>query len=271
MTAIGHPEPSGTYTSFPLFSAPLTAEAALERLQQAFTDETVRRGLPTTAGEPTIVVTLHEVRIVVALVSSPVPNGEATRNAHPGFWADTTPVDTHAAHAVVSAEVVGLDESSPIDVDSPIERTLAAHVTGTLVAASLLEAPEAIGLYSAAAATTLPAEAVYDIVQATYADPDDPQLPVELWLSVWSWGNEATGTTLATFGMPTFGHVDLMIEATPLPLADSTNLLLDVARYVISTGVRLQAGEELGHADRRLRLEAAISPSHGDPVLRIQL
>lgn len=271
MHVIGHPDPSGSYTSFPLFSAPISADDVLVRLRKAFTDEAVGKGLPSSAGEPTIVVTMHGVRIVVALVPSPVPDGEATRNCHPAFWTDTAPIDTHAAHAVVSAEVTGRDPESPVDADSPIERTLAAHVTGSLVAASLVEAPEAVGLYSAAAATTLPPDAVYDVVRAAYADPEDPQLPVDLWLSVWSWGNEVTGTTLATFGMPTFGHVDLMIEATPLPLADSTNLLLDVARYVISTGVRLHPGEELGHADRRLRVDAAISPSHGDPVLRIQI
>lgn len=271
MQVIGHPDPSGSYTSFPLFSAPVTADDVLVRLRKAFTDDAVGKGLPSSAGEPTIVVTMHGVRIVVALVSSPVPDGEATRNCHPAFWTDTAPIDTHAAHAVVSAEVTGRDPESPIDADSPIERTLAAHVTGSLVAASLVEAPEAVGLYSAAAATTLPPDAVYDVVRAAYANPEDPQLPVDLWLSVWSWGNEVTGTTLATFGMPTFGHVDLMIEATPLPLADSTNLLLDVARYVISTGVRLHPGEELGHADRRLRVDAAISPSHGDPVLRIHI
>ena len=271
LTVIGHPEPSGTYTSFPLFSAPLDADAVLARLRTAFTDEAVGKGLPSSAGEPTIVVNLHGVRIVVALVGYPVPDGEATRNCHPAFWDDTAPVDAHVAHAVVSAEVNTRDPESPIDADSPIERTLAAHVTGSLVAASLVEAPEAVALYNAAAATTLPPDAVYDMVRAAYADPEDPQLPVDLWLSVWSWGNEVTGTTLATFGMPTFGHADLMIEATPLPLAESTNLLLDVARYVVSTGVRLHAGEELGHADRRLRVEAAISPSHGDPVLRILL
>lgn len=271
MRDIDHPQPSGSYTSFPLFSAPVTADDVLTRLRTAFSDEVVGKGLPSSAGEPTVVVTMHGVRIVVALVSSPVPEGEATRNCHPAFWADTTPIDTHVAHAVVSAEVTGRDPESPIDADSPIERTLAAHVTGSLVAAALVEAPEAVGLYNAAAATTLPPDAVYDMVRAAYADPEDPQLPVDLWLSVWSWGNEVTGTTLATFGMPTFGHADLMIEATPLPLADSTNLLLDVARYVVSTGVRLHPGEELGHADRRLRVEAAISPSHGDPVLRIHL
>lgn len=271
MTVIDHPEPSGSYTSFPLFSAPLDADAVLSRLRTAFSDESVGKGLPSSGGEPTVVVTLHGVRIVVALVASPVPDGEATRNCHPAYWPDTTAVDTHVAHAVVSAEATGTDPSSPIDPNSALERTLAAHVTGSLVAASLVEAPEAVALYNAAAATTLPTDVVYDIVRAAYSDPEDPQLPIDLWLSVWSWGNEVTGTTLATFGLPTFGHADLMIEATPLSLPDSTNLLLDVARYVVSTGVQLTAGEELGHADRRLSLAAAVSPSHGDPVLRILL
>jgi hypothetical protein len=88
---------------------------------------------------------------------------------------------------------------------------------------------------------------------------------------VWSWGNEVTGTTLATFGMPTFGHADLMIDPTPLPLDESTNLLLDIARYVVTTGAQLQPGDELGHADHRLRLVEAISPSHGEPVLGVVL
>ena len=128
-----------------------------------------------------------------------------------------------------------------------------------------------MALYSASAATTLPPEVVTDVIRAAYSDPEDPQLPVDLWLSVWSWGNEVTGTTLATFGLPTFGHADLMIDATPLPLAESTNLLLDIARYVVTTGARLQPGDELGHEDRRVRLEAAISPSHGEPVLGVLL
>jgi len=260
-----HLEPAGSYTSFPLFSSPIDADAAVQRLTSAFTEEAVGRGLPTKTGEPTIVVTMHGVRIVVALAGTPVPEQEATRNCHPAYWSDTAPVDTHVAHAVVSAEVTNRPD------DSPIERTLAAHVTGSLVAASLVEAPEAVALYSAAAATTLPTEVVSDIIRAAYADPDDPQLPVDLWLSVWSWGNEVTGTTLATFGMPTFGHEDLMIEATPLSLADSTNLLLDIARYVVTTGAHLHAGDELGHAERRLRLESAISPSHGEPVLGVVL
>lgn len=261
--SITHPEPSGSYTSFPLFSAPLDVEATRARLQDAFTDQTVTQGLPASNGDPTLVVTLHGVRIVVRLAGDPVPQQEATRNCHPAYWSDTTPVDTHVAHAVVSADASGREDGSAI------ERTLAAHVTGSLVAASLVESDEAVGLYSADAATTLPRDVVADIVRAAYADPDDPQLPVDLWLSVWSWGNEVTGTTLATFGLPTFGHCDLMIEATPLDLADSTNLVLDVARYVVTTGVRLQPGEELGHGDRRVRLQLAVSPSHADPVIGI--
>ncbi len=262
---VHHPDPTGSYASFPLFAAPVDADAAFDRLRTAFTEETVGRGLPTRTGEPTIVITLHGVRILVALAGTPVPEQEATRNCHPAYWSDTAPVDTHMAHAVVSAEVVDRPE------DTPIERTLAAHVTGSLVAASLVEAPEAVALYSAAAATTLPADVVSDIIRAAYADPDDPQLPVDLWLSVWSWGNEVTGTTLATFGMPTFGHADLMLEATPLPLAESTNLLLDIARYVVTTGTQLHPGDELGHADRRVQLVAAVSPSHGEPVLGVVL
>jgi len=262
---IVHPVPTCSYTSFPLFSAPLDAETALDRLQTAFTDDTVGRGLPTKTGEPTIVVTLHGVRIVVALTGTPVPEQEASRNCHPAYWSDTAPVDNHVAHAVVSAEPTGRAD------DSPIEKTLAAHVTGSLVAASLVEAPEAVALYSASAATTLPPEVVTDVIRAAYSDPEDPQLPVDLWLSVWSWGNEVTGTTLATFGLPTFGHADLMIDATPLPLPESTNLLLDIARYVVTTGARLQPGDELGHEDRRVRLETAISPSHGEPVLGVLL
>ena len=262
---IVHPEPAGSYASFPLFAAPIDADVALDRLRTAFTDDTVGRGLPTKSGEPTIIITLHGVRIMVALTGTPVPEQEATRNCHPAYWSDTAPVDKHVAHAVVSAEVVDRPD------DSPIERTLAAHVTGSLVAASLVEAPEAVALYSASAATTLPTEVVTDIIRAAYSDPEDPQLPVDLWLSVWSWGNEVTGTTLATFGMPTFGHADLMLEATPLPLDESTNLLLDIARYVVTTGVRLQSGDELGHADRRVQLVSAISPSHGEPVLGVVL
>ncbi len=260
-----HPDPAGSFTSFPLYASPVDPDAAFDRLATAFTEQAVGRGLPTKTGEPTILVTLHGVRNVVALVDAPVPEQEATRNCHPAYWSDTAPVAEHVAHAVVSAEVVDRPE------ESALERTLAAHVTGSLVAASLVEAPEAVALYSAAAATTLPSEVVTDIVRAAYADPDDPQLPVDLWLSVWSWGNEVTGTTLATFGLPTFGHADLMLEATPLELADSTNLLLDIARYVVTTGAQLHPGEELGHADRRLRLEAALSPSHGDPVLGVVL
>ncbi|HSN11963.1 MAG TPA: hypothetical protein VLS51_07640 [Propionibacteriaceae bacterium] len=263
--SITHPEPSGSFTSFPLYSAPVDPDAVLDRLTGAFTEQTVGRGLPTKTGEPTIVVTLHGVRIVVALADTPVPEQEATRNCHPAYWSDTAPVDSHVAHAVVRADAVDRPD------DSLLERTLAAHVTGSLVAASLVEAPEAVALYTASAATTLPPDVVSDIVRAAYADPEDPQLPVDLWLSVWSWGNEVTGTTLATFGLPTFGHADLMLEATPLPLADSTNLLLDIARYVVTTGARLQPGDELGHAERRLRLETAISPSHGDPVLGVVL
>ncbi|HET7724408.1 MAG TPA: DUF4261 domain-containing protein [Propionibacteriaceae bacterium] len=263
--SLDHPQPAGSFTSFPLYSAPLDPEAVLARLTTAFTEESVGRGLPTKTGEPTIVVTLHGVRIVVALADSPVPEQEATRNCHPAYWTDTTAVDTHVAHAVVRADVVDRPD------DSALERTLAAHVTGSLVAASLVEAPEAVALYTASAATTLPPEVVSDIIRAAYADPDDPQLPVDMWLSVWSWGNEVTGTTLATFGLPTFGHADLMLEATPLDLADSTNLLLDIARYVVTTGAHLHPGDELGHAERRIRLEAAISPSHGEPVLGVLL
>ena len=262
---IDHPEPTCSYTSFPLFSAPVDAEAAFDRLQTAFTDDTVGKGLPTKTGEPTIVVTLHGVRIVVAIAGKPVPEQEATRNCHPAYWSDTAPVDDHVAHAVVNAEVTSRPE------DSPIERTLAAHVTGSLVAASLVEAPEAVALYSASAATTLPPEVVSDVIRAAYSDPEDPQLPVDLWLSVWSWGNEVTGTTLATFGMPTFGHADLMIDPTPLPLDESTNLLLDIARYVVTTGAQLHPGDELGHAERRVQLVAAVSPSHGEPVLGVVL
>ena len=260
-----HPEPAGSYASFPLFAAPIDADAALERLKTAFTEETVGRGLPTKTGEPTIVITMHGVRILVALAGTPVPDQEATRNCHPAYWSSTAPIDDHVAHAVVSAEVVDRPD------DSPIELTLAAHVTGSLVAASLVEAPDAVALYSAAAATTLPTEVVTDIIRTAYSDPEDPQLPVDLWLSVWSWGNEVTGTTLATFGMPTFGHADLMIEATQLPLDESTNLLLDIARYIVTTGAKLQPGDELGHSDRRVQLVSAISPSHGEPVLGVVL
>jgi hypothetical protein len=260
-----HPDPAGSFTSFPLYAAPVDADSVLDRLTTAFTDQAVGRGLPTKTGEPTILVTLHGVRIVVALTDVPVPEQEATRNCHPAYWSDTSPVDEHVAHAVVRAEVVDRPE------DSALERTLAAHVTGSLVAASLVEAPEAVALYSATAATTLPKDVVNDIVRVAYADPEDPQLPVDLWLSVWSWGNEVTGTTLATYGLPTFGHADLVLEATPLEPAESTNLLLDIARYVVTTGAQLQPGDELGHADRRLRLEAAASPSHADPVLAVLL
>jgi hypothetical protein len=260
-----HQEPAGSYASFPLFAAPIDADAALERLKTAFTEETVGRGLPTKTGEPTIIITMHGVRILVALAGTPVPDQEATRNCHPAYWSSTASVDNHVAHAVVSAEVVDRPE------DSPIELTLAAHVTGSLVAASLVEAPDAVALYSAAAATTLPTEVVTDIIRTAYSDPEDPQLPVDLWLSVWSWGNEVTGTTLATFGLPTFGHADLMIEATPLPLDESTNLLLDIGRYIVTTGSRLQPGDELGHSDRRVQLVSAISPSHGEPVLGVVL
>ncbi len=62
-----------------------------------------------------------------------------------------------------------------------------------------------------------------------------------------------------------------MIEATPLPLDESTNLLLDIARYVVTTGAQLHPGDELGHADRRVQLVSAISPSHGEPVLGVVL
>lgn len=168
--------------------------------------------------------------VAISLMPAPVPNGEAERFAAANiFWKEAVEVTrTHTAHILVS--VLG-------NARDPVK----AAKLFTAVAASCLEQPEALGIYTSG--TVL----APDFYLKAAADLTEGDLPVMDWVYVGIYRGEK-GACGYTYGLKNFGREELEIVDSAHAPGEIYEFLYDLCIYMLKSGAYIRAGETVGHS-----------------------
>ena len=164
----------------------------------------------------------------VALMSSPVPDGEAEHNAASNYmWPEAVDVTkTHVAHLMVAV----LDRNAPL--------TDAGQLLVQLCDACLLQ-DNAIGVYTAG--TVFQPELYRDCAAVMH----DDELPFLNWV-YFGFSRAEKGYNAYTYGLSVFGKDELEVLDSSAEPQELHSFLFNIAAYVISSDVTLRDGETLG-------------------------
>lgn len=183
------------------------------------------------------VVSTGLVRAMVAGNAVPLDAAAALRACHPVWWqGQTDAIAQHRSHVVITV-------LHPGEVPEPRAQALQEATIWSVIATVVAGLPGAVAVHSAQASAVYPADAY---ARGFSAAVESKQVPADLWTSVWVM-DEPDGTHSAyTLGLDTFGARDLVIEHSRRPPSDLFRFLADTARYLITTGAVVEAGQTVG-------------------------
>lgn len=193
--------------------------------------------------------------VIAVRIDAPVPNGEADEAARYSVSVLSTPdpLPAHGAHVIVTM----LGDANPLDVDR--KRRF------TRIVAAMLQASNAVGVYSGPAGATHPATFFVDIAR-------DVDLPLLLWTGISLAGDEARLSVLS-LGMAQFALPDLLLETPRAMGTDALGFFFDLLEYVLTRGAAIPDGETVGRTPEE-SLPVTYVPSPIDPtkqVFRVQV
>lgn len=170
------------------------------------------------------------VMCAVSLMAAPVPDGEAEHFAAANFfWKEAVEVTkSHTAHLLVSVLGNGRDP-------------VGAAKLFTALAASCLEQPEVLGIYTSG--TVLAPDHYLKVAR----DMKDGDLPVMDWVYVGIYKGEK-GVCGYTYGLTAFGREELEIIDSARKPGDIFEFLYDLCLYMLKSDAYIRDGETVGHS-----------------------
>lgn len=221
-----------------------------------------------TPDQDTVTVTFRIANgdsVVIGLMSVPVPDGEAERNAEYSLSAigKGWTLPQHRAHVVV---VPVAKEKPPLGRLSAFTRRVLLNekprppldrlITFTRVVAAIVSASEAVGVYVGAAHATHDAGFFVDIASSEEALP----AMLMVWNGV-SVAKDGDRISLLSLGMSQLELPNLLLTAPMTDVNDALASMFDFLAYVTSRDAPLPAGDTIGRtADERIKVRYQPSP-----------
>lgn len=180
--------------------------------------------------EDVLVFNYEDMMVAVSFIPAPVKEAvDVAKNNV--FWTNgAEEVKKHGTHAIVA--VMHSSDS------------LAQSTMYSMVAASLLKLPGAVGIYQVP--TVLPAD--YFTMVADSIKEDVLPVPTWVYFGIYPDGEDFSGYT---YGLGYFGKDEIEVIRTKAEPMDLYDFLMDVAYYVINEDVVLHDGETLGFSDEQ--------------------
>lgn len=194
-------------------------------------------------------------------VPIPIPAGDI-ESACAGSWMwpeAATEMKRQTSHLIVTAV--------PGEKSSVVNEALNA----TRAAAAVCRAGGAVGVYWGNGGQVHKPEVFVEF--ATSCDEDD-MLPVMLWIGLRVSGPDREGSfTLSTHGLRPFGHKELEVVDTSMPVGDLRMTAFDVVEYLLKNGPVLKHGHTFGpSADVKWKVEHTTSRFRkGEAVVRLEI
>lgn len=197
--------------------------------------------------------------VMVAVMPMPIPGNDIPEAcAASWMWPDAEKqLAAHKAHAIVLAPTT----TNPVDAAMDISR----------IAACVCAAGEGLGIYWGNGGHVHKPRMVLDFLNSA-AESNIP--PVMLWIGLRVSGDSPQGPfTLTTRGLSNFGHRELEIIDTRMPLGDLRMFVFDTMSYLLTRGPILKHGQTFGRtAEEKLKIEHTTSQfRQGEPVLRLHI
>ena len=195
-------------------------------------------------------------RIVIGLIPSPVPNGEAEHFAKANYmWKDAVDtVETHKAHLLIC--ILG-DDSDVMEKGRLFVK----------VASAALKQENAIAFYSEGAVYE---PEMYIKFSRMIKDDEIPILNL-IWFGIYSDGKKAG---IYTFGMRRFGkeEIEVYVDADKADLGELRDFVLSVSVYVLDGDVTLKDGETIGFsAEQKLPITVSKGIAVDGDTIKIDL
>lgn len=185
--------------------------------------------------ETTICAT-GDLRVMLALMEMPVPNGEAERNAANNYmWKEAAEVTkSHKAHMVISMP----GKASPAEKGLFFSKVLA----------TLCRNENTIGVYT----NRVVLEPKFILSMTDFMSRGKLPIFSLVWFGV---ATSEQGVSLCTNGMRCFGKEEMEILDSKQTVGEVRKILLNVVDYVLSNDAFLHDGETIGYtADTRIRI-----------------
>ena len=165
-----------------------------------------------------------------SLMPAPVPNGEAEHFAAANyFWREAVEVTkTHTAHLLIT--VMG-------DPKDPVK----AAKLFTALAASALEQPEVLGIYTSG--TVLAPDHYLKVA----SDMKDGDLPIMDWIYIGLYQGEK-GVCGYTYGLSSFGREEMEVLDSDHAPGEIMEFLYDLCLYLLKGDAYIRDGETVGHS-----------------------
>ncbi len=180
--------------------------------------------------ENTAVFWVEGTMCAYSLMPAPVPGGEAERFAAANyFWKEAVEVTkTHTAHLLIS--VMG-DKKDPVK----------AAKLFTALAASVLEQPEVLGIYTSG--TVLAPDHYIQVA----SDMKNGDLPVMDWIYVGLYQGQK-GVCGYTYGLTAFGREEMEVLDSAHAPGEILEFLYDLCIYMLKSDAYIRDGETVGHS-----------------------
>jgi hypothetical protein len=196
---------------------------------------------------------------MVATMPMPIPKGDIDFAAERSWMWKTAAEEMQAqkAHAIVMCVPNGEPVQEALAVSRMICATAAAGVP--------------VGVYWGNGGQVHSVKFFADAVKNM---SHDDMLPVMLWIGLAITGHSERGPfTLSTLGMPHFGHKELEIIDSTMPIGELRMMAYELVNYLIRTGPVLKDGDTCGGSEnQRFKAEHTTSRFRkGEPVIRLHL
>ena len=186
------------------------------------------------------------------VMPAPIPNNEVNGPASTSWLWPTAPQDLQGydAHIVVFV--------------SQAESHLAAFQAMTRVAAAIVRASNALGVYMGGAGIVVRADVFVEMAQ-------EMEIPVPLWVDLRCVASGDGGSGLFTVGLQQFGLMEVEVPSSPQKCGDLRMWTMSLASWLIETRPTINSGETVGlSADERIRVDHAPSMINREgPVMRL--
>ena len=178
-----------------------------------------------------LIFEVSDIKVVCALINSPVPNKEAEENAMNNYLWKEGEEETakHKAHIVVSV--------------TKGENPIGNSIVFTMVVSSLLKLKNAIGIYQYP--TVLP----YDFYIRCAEDLKEKVLPVLNWIYIGIYPSEK-GFSAYTCGMDYFDKDEIEVINSKTTPSELYGFIYDIVSYVLEYNAVLNDGETIGFSEK---------------------
>ena len=203
----------------------------------------------------TLIQEVGNLRVIVGLMPTPIPNNEAVVNAETNFrWKEAIDVaKTHKAHLLVT--VMGGENDLLTATDLYVK-----------VCSSCLKQPNATGINTLG--SVLEPSFYIEFAEENIKNGDFPIMNV-VFFGVFS-DNEGTTMNAYTYGLQVYGKKNIEVANSSKPINEILDILCSIADYTITSDITLEDGETIGLSeDQKLSITSSMNDMLGEVTLKI--